>query len=168
MGTFTTHENAQLSYKVRSLDSNKKGGLHEKILSLTFVFLVFLAAVSCSAPKKRSTIIATVTPNASDISEADAYSKISGKFTGSADGLFGEVTVTIIVENGVVTSCTATGDDEIPSMGGRAVSDLPSAILKKKSVQVDGVSGATQTSNAVILAATNAFLAAGLDPYHFQ
>lgn len=140
----------------------------KKFLSLIFIFLIFLAATSCSSPKKRSAIIATVTSDTSDTSGAGSLSELSGQFTGSANGMGGEVKVTITVENGVVTNCTATGDSETPSIGGRVINELPSTILKKKSVNVDGVSGATLTSNAVITAATNAFLSAGLNPHHFQ
>ena len=40
---------------------------------------------------------------------------VSGDFTGTAKGMGGDVTVTLTLEDGTITGCTAEGKDETPS-----------------------------------------------------
>ena len=44
--------------------------------------------------------------------------------TGTAEGFGGDVTVTLTVEDGAITACTITGDDETPDIGGAALEEL--------------------------------------------
>ena len=39
---------------------------------------------------------------------------VSGDFTGTAKGMGGDVTVTLTLEDGKITGCTAEGKDETP------------------------------------------------------
>lgn len=43
--------------------------------------------------------------------------------TGTAKGFGGDVTATLTVEDGAITACTLTGDDETPEIGGAALVD---------------------------------------------
>lgn len=72
-----------------------------------------------------------------------------GDYTGSAKGYGGVVTVTVTVDENKVTNVQAVGPDETESIGGAALQPLASAILEKGSAEIDGISGATLTSNAV-------------------
>jgi len=82
--------------------------------------------------------------------------------TGTAKGFGGEVTVTLTIENGVITAAKAEGADETPGVGTPALEQLPAAMVAGNTVNVDVVSGATFTSNGVIEAAKAALTAAGL------
>ena len=82
--------------------------------------------------------------------------------TGTAKGFGGEVTVTLTIENGVITAAKAEGADETPGVGTPALEQLPTAMVAGNTVNVDVVSGATFTSNGVIEAAKAALTAAGL------
>lgn len=73
----------------------------------------------------------------------------AGTYTGTARGYGGPVTVTLTVTDKDIEKLSATGPDETPSIGGQAVSSMPSRILKQQTVVVDGVAGATYTSNAI-------------------
>ena len=42
---------------------------------------------------------------------------VSGDFTGTAKGMGGDVTVTLTLEDGKITGCTAEGKDETPGIG---------------------------------------------------
>ena len=84
--------------------------------------------------------------------------------TGTAKGFGGDVTVTLTVENGVITAAKAEGADETPSVGTPALEQLPAAMVAGNTVNVDVVGGATFTSNGVIEAAKAALVAAGLNP----
>ncbi|MBQ2929950.1 MAG: flavocytochrome c [Clostridia bacterium] len=84
--------------------------------------------------------------------------------TGTAKGFGGDVTVTLTVENGVITAAKAEGADETPGVGTPALEQLPAAMVAGNTVNVDVVGGATFTSNGVIEAAKAALVAAGLNP----
>lgn len=84
--------------------------------------------------------------------------------TGTAKGFGGDVTVTLTVENGVITDAKAEGNDETPGVGTPALEQLPAAMVAGNTVNVDAVAGATFTSKGVIEAAKAALVAAGLNP----
>ena len=94
----------------------------------------------------------------------------SGKTTsmGTAKGFGGDVTVTLTLADGKITGCTAEGKDETEGVGSTAIDQLPGAIAESGSIAVDGVAGATVTSNAIKEAAAAALTAAGLNPADFQ
>lgn len=81
---------------------------------------------------------------------------VSGDFTGTAKGMGGDVTVTLTLEDGKITGCTAEGKDETPGIGTLALEQLPAQIAETGSIAVDGVSTATITSNAIKEAAAAA------------
>lgn len=76
----------------------------------------------------------------------------------SAPGLDETVTVTLTVEDGVITAAEAVTDKAEATVGAQALEALPAAMVEKNSVKVDGVSGATATSDAVLAAAAAAYL----------
>ena len=87
---------------------------------------------------------------------------------GTAKGFGGDVTVTLTLTDGKITGCTAEGKDETEGVGSTAIDQLPGAIAESGSIAVDGVAGATVTSNAIKEAAAAALTAAGLNPADFQ
>ena len=76
--------------------------------------------------------------------------------TGTAKGFGGDVTVTLTVENGVITAAKAVGADETPAIAGAALEQLPAAMVAGNTVNVDTFSGATYTSEGILAAAKNA------------
>ena len=78
----------------------------------------------------------------------------------SAPGLDETVTVSITVEDGVITAAEASTDKAEETVGRQALTDLPAAMVEQNTVSVDGVSGATATSNAILAAAAQAYLQA--------
>jgi uncharacterized protein with FMN-binding domain len=78
----------------------------------------------------------------------------------SAPGLDETVTVSVTVEDGVITAAEASTDKAEETVGRQALTDLPAAMVEQNSVSVDGVSGATATSNAILTAAAQAYLQA--------
>ena len=84
--------------------------------------------------------------------------------TAQAPGLDETVTVSITVEDGVITAAEASTDKAEETVGRQALTDMPAAMVEQNSILVDGVSGATATSSAVLAAAAQAYLQAfGLD-----
>lgn len=72
-----------------------------------------------------------------------------GSYTASAQGYAGMVTVEVTVDESKITGLSVEGRDETPTVGGEAIKTLTESIKKAGSDQVDGVSGATVTSDAV-------------------
>lgn len=69
--------------------------------------------------------------------------------TGSAQGFGGQVIATVTVSGGKVVSCTLEGTGETPAIGGAALPKLQTQVTAAGGPEIDGVSGATITSNAV-------------------
>lgn len=91
----------------------------------------------------------------------------AGTYTGVGDSEIGgkgaiEVSVTVD-ENGVVTDIQVTKNGDTAGIADAAVEAMPSRIMAAQSANVDGVSGATMTSEAIKMAVLDAVTAAGLD-----
>ena len=72
-----------------------------------------------------------------------------GEYVQSAVGFGGEVVVTVTVDANSILSITAEGASETDGIGSNAIEKLPGKIVEAQSVEVDGVSGASFTSNAI-------------------
>ncbi len=86
-----------------------------------------------------------------------------GTYEAQAQGFGGPVKVTLTVTENMITDVTITGENETPALGGVAVSTMGDLIRAARTPHVDGVSGATVTSTAIITAAAEALTAAGAD-----
>ena len=94
----------------------------------------------------------------------EAAAPAAASYTGTAQGMGGEVSVTLTIENGVITDCVATGDKETDGIGSVVIAQFPAQVVEGNTINLDAVSGATITSNAFIEAAKAALTAAGLNP----
>ena len=90
-----------------------------------------------------------------------------GAVTGTATGMMGKVTVGLMLNNRRITAVYVDHDDSL-SIGGVAAEMLSERIVESNSLNVDVVVGATVTSKAILAAAKNALLAAGLDPNDYM
>ncbi|MBQ1531685.1 MAG: FAD-dependent oxidoreductase [Solobacterium sp.] len=86
--------------------------------------------------------------------EAGKYT--AGTYSATAEGFGGPVTVTITTDKDAVTDVKIEGEKETPTVGGAALEELTKQVLETGSGEIDGVSGATLTSNAVKEAAASA------------
>lgn len=69
--------------------------------------------------------------------------------TKTAKGFGGDVTVTVTLEGETIKDIKAEGADETEAIGGKALAELPPVMIEANSNEVDGISGATVTSNAI-------------------
>ncbi len=79
--------------------------------------------------------------------------------TGTGEGFGGLLTVSVTVDGDTITAVEVTSHNETENVAGAALTDIPAAIVEANSADVDAVSGATITSNAIMYAVKNA-----LDP----
>lgn len=84
---------------------------------------------------------------------------VEGIYYGTGEGYLGDVTVAVVIQNQTITNIlvTDTVDDEAFFDQAKAVID---AVLKKQSIDVDTVSGATFSSNGILEAISKALKAA--------
>ena len=87
---------------------------------------------------------------------------------GTANGIDGPVSVEVVATADDIISITVTEQNETEGIGSVAVEQLPQAIAENDSLLVDGVSGATVTSDAIKDATRAALEAAGIDPTVFD
>ena len=118
------------------------------LISLVLACMMLLSACGGSAPAATT----------------EAAAPAAASYTGTAQGMGGEVSVTLTIENGVITDCVATGDKETDGIGSVVIAQFPAQVVEGNTINLDAVSGATITSNAFIEAAKAALTTAGLNP----
>lgn len=79
-----------------------------------------------------------------------------GTYSAVAQGFGGDVIASVTVSDQEITLVDLQGAGETPGIGSLALEQLPAAIIEKQSSQVDAVTGATITSDAVVAAVTDA------------
>lgn len=97
----------------------------KKLCMLMLAAVLALGVVGCSSPAKTTTI------------------------TKTAKGFGGDVTVTVTLEGDKITDVKAEGANETTGIGSNAIEQLPAKIVEANSADIDGISGATVTSDAI-------------------
>ena len=72
-----------------------------------------------------------------------------GSYTGVGAGMGGDVNVSVTVEGGKIVSVEVGEHNETPGISDPAIEQIPAAIVEAQSADVEAVSGATVTSNAI-------------------
>ncbi len=85
----------------------------------------------------------------------------AGTYTGSAQGMGGEVKVEVSLSSSTITSIKVIAQKETPSIASPALERIPEDIVRYQSLAVDSVTGATTTSKAIINAVADAISKAG-------
>ncbi len=76
-----------------------------------------------------------------------------GTYTAKAAGIAGDVRVSMTFETDRIVDVVIDASSETPSIGQAAAEKLKKALLASQGAEIDAVSGATVTSNAVTRAA---------------
>ena len=86
-----------------------------------------------------------------------------GVYEGQSAGYGGPIVARVTIRSGAIENIEVTGDSETEGLGSVAVETLPGKMLEERTIQVDGVSGATISSNAIKKAVKAALANAGLN-----
>jgi fumarate reductase flavoprotein subunit len=78
-----------------------------------------------------------------------ALVELSGTGVGTALGYGGDITITLAVENGMIVDVRIDAPGETPSIGTPAIARSRRAMLRKNSMDIDAISGATITCIAI-------------------
>ena len=87
--------------------------------------------------------------------------------TGTAAGRNGDVTVEVIADDTMIYQVKVISHQETEGIGSVAAEKFPASILSAQSVEIDGLSGATITSDAIKAAVVNALQSGGIDADRF-
>ena len=87
--------------------------------------------------------------------------------TASAEGRNGEIAVEVVADADEIYSVTVTAHQETEGIGSVAVAEIPAAIVKAQSLEVDSISGATVSSEAIKEAVALALASGGIDAASF-
>ena len=112
----------------------------KKILLIVLCFALSVGMIACST----------------ETSAPEGESKV---LSGVGKGFGGEVAVEVTLEGDTITKVVVTEQNETPNFAKDALEQIPEKIVEANSADVDAVSGATVTSNAIMYAVKNA-----LDP----
>ena len=107
------------------------------------------ALAACNAAKDSAA--------ASSAVSAPAGSYIPGTYEGTAEGISSTVKVTMTFSASAVTDVVVDTSGETASYGAAAADQLKEQLLSSANGEIDGVSGSTITSDAVMKAAKNCF-----------
>jgi len=88
---------------------------------------------------------------------------VTGTFEGAAYGNNADVRVAVTFEGGVITEVKVVEHAETPGLSDTPIERIPAQIVKYQTLAVDTVSGATNTSKAILGAVEAAIAAAGMD-----
>ena len=87
----------------------------------------------------------------------------AGTYTGKAPGKNGDVTVEVTLTSDAIKEVKVTDHQETAGIADPAIEKVPGEIVEAQSLNVDLVSGATITSQAIVDASKAALESAGVD-----
>lgn len=128
--------------------------------------LILAAALAAGCGQKTGAEAETTQPAVTEAgsgSQADANVVKDGTYTQTAQGNNGDVKVEVEIKDGAVTRVEVVGHSETDGISDKPIADIPAFIVENQSLAVDAVSGATNTSNAIIEAVELCLRDAGID-----
>ncbi|MGE4273981.1 MAG: FMN-binding protein [Desulfitobacterium sp.] len=119
------------------------------------LFITFMSA-GCSTSNENSsqtpkeTPTTTETPTSTETSKETVTSTYKdGTYEGVGKGFGGDVKVEVEVGDKKIVRITVTEHSETQDVGTKAVDQLPDAIVKAQSTEIDAVAGASYSSAAI-------------------
>ncbi len=130
-----------------------------KKLSALLISLAMIASLAaCGTPKAES---ASTAESSAPAAEAQTY-------TSTAKGFGGEFTVEVQMTPDQIVAIAIGEHSETEGLGAVAIEQLPAKIMENQSIAIDGVSGATVTSTALLGAVADCITQSGADLAKFQ
>ncbi|MDD5934867.1 MAG: FAD-dependent oxidoreductase [Clostridiales bacterium] len=129
-----------------------------RFMAATMATTMVVSLAGCSKDKSKDT-------NAEPTKAAE---ETTGKFkpgtyTGTGKGNNGDITVEVTLSADAITDVKVKEHKETAGICEPAIDGIPQEIVKAQSIEVDTVSGATNSSNGIIEAVKNALESAGVD-----
>ncbi|MDO4280258.1 MAG: FMN-binding protein [Peptococcaceae bacterium] len=80
---------------------------------------------------------------------APSGSWTDGTYTEQVRGYHGDFSLKVVIEGGKLADIQVGDNEETPDRGGVAIKEMPKAMIKQQTYDVDGISGATKTAEAL-------------------
>lgn len=93
---------------------------------------------------------------------------LNGTYKGSAQGRNGDIEVEMTFVDGVIEAASVVDHSETPRISDAAIETIPQKVVDTQSIDVDGVTGATLSSEGVIAALKDCVKQAGGDERSFE
>lgn len=133
------------------------------LFSLVIALGILGANIGTQEPRD---VVASQTENPYYFEEHESKLK-DGVYRAKGQGFIDEIEVEMRVELGSIVSFRVIGHNETSQISKTALSTIPYQIEKNKTLKVDTVSGATETSNGIIQGARAVIRQAGGNPEDF-
>lgn len=147
-------KNCNMQFLGMELNSKTLGA----VAATSIIGLNYLGTITVSAMDFDSAQAATATDEAaaqpSTGTSTGQYQ--DGTYKGSARGFKGMITVSVTVENGLITAITDVSNTDTPSFFERCWSEVTGDIIEAQSTDVDAVTGATYSSVGIMDAVADA------------
>ncbi|NLC96063.1 MAG: FMN-binding protein [Erysipelotrichaceae bacterium] len=117
----------------------------KKIISLFIILLVSISLTACGS-----------TDSANDSTESNDSKYTAGTYSETVSGHNGDITVDVTFSDSAITDITIVEAEETEGLGDTALETVSEAIIEAQSTDVDTVSGATVSSEALIEAVNSA------------
>ena len=148
------------------MDQDSEGGIHKMKHMRTLLAGALTAAMllsGCTAqPDASAQPSGSTTPAPSETGSAAIFTP--GTYEGTGKGYGGDIKVSVTVDETSITDIEVVEQTETEGVGGAALPTLVDKVLSAQSVNIDGVSGATYTSDGFLTAVREAITASGADP----
>lgn len=122
------------------------------VLSVSLLISMLFFFSACSQETASEPEITTESEYSAAVENLEPSDYKDGVYTSSATGKKGKVEVIVTIENGAISQIEIGENQETPRFMKKVSAQLPDEIIQAQSVNVDTVTGATATSNAVLRA----------------
>ena len=148
--------------------TNKMQGYLSLLLVVAMMFVVVFGVARIDntteqAPAATDKGSGTTGETTGAAEESGGSGGADGVYEGQSAGYGGPIVARVTIRSGAIENIEVTGDSETEGLGSVAVEKLPGKMLEEKTIEVDGVSGATISSNAIKKAVKAALANAGLN-----
>ena len=151
-------DSIEVEGKRRTHEEEKKGTpAMNKISRKGFLKIAAAAAMSGVTAGALAACNSASSSTAASSAAAPAGTYIPGTYEGTAEGISSTVKVTMTFSDSAVTNVVVDTSGETASYGAAAADQLKEQLLAAGSAEIDGVSGSTVTSEAVMKAAKSCF-----------
>ncbi len=134
----------------------------KKFICLLLTLAMVLSMAACGTPAETTTEAPAVETTEAPVVETEpAGIYTPDTYTAEAQGFSSKVKVTVTVDANAITEVKVDASGETPALGGAAADKLAKQVMDAQSAEIDGASGATMTSKAVMNAVADCLAQAG-------
>ncbi len=132
----------------------------KSLIVATMVTSLVVSLAGCSKDKSKETTQPTTQPTTA----VEGSGKFTpGTYTGTGKGNNGDITVEVTLSSDAITGITIKEHSETPGLSDPAIDQIPKDIIAAQSIEVDVISGATNSCNGIVEAVKAALESAGVD-----